>query len=148
MANIADLWRRNGKKMTPSEAGKFMQQIMVDLRDGDEPTRQAARNTLLTLKTKDTLQQLIDSLTSENAEMRQWAALLLGQMGDRQAVLPLIAHLSDPDPNVRFEIYAALGWLADRRAIYPLLVAAVQEKEPALRDVIEGVVAACTRANM
>ncbi len=69
------------------------------------------------------INDLIQKLHSENANIRVSAARALGQMRDTRALEPLIVALHDIDWNVRAFTAWALGMIGDARAIEPLIAA-------------------------
>lgn len=68
-----------------------------------------------------TVEQLLDTLGSENWVERRAAARELGYRGDLLAVVPLIQALKDLKSDVRSQAALSLGILGDKRAIDSLI---------------------------
>ncbi len=76
--------------------------------------------------------RLIESLTAENAELRQNSALALGMTADVRAVEPLTAALTkDRQVRVREAAVRALKMIEDPHTLAPLL-AALQDASPSV----------------
>lgn len=63
---------------------------------------------------------LVELLTDQNEEVRNFSTVMLGDIGNPEAVLPLIDALLDPEDNVRHGAAEALGKIGDQRALLPL----------------------------
>lgn len=64
---------------------------------------------------------LTRGLESEEAEVREAAAVALGQIRDPRVVDLLIERLHHKDPDIRSAAAGALGQIADKRAVEPLV---------------------------
>jgi len=60
---------------------------------------------------------LVDSLSSNQPELRMAAANALGRIGSKAGTKALVRHLEDPDSRVRARAARALGRIGDPRAI-------------------------------
>lgn len=67
------------------------------------------------------VEPLIELLTSQNEQVRLYAAYALGGLNDERAVEPLIALLGDPNSTIRGVAAHALGELGSSRAAEPLM---------------------------
>ncbi|MCX8022468.1 MAG: HEAT repeat domain-containing protein [Syntrophorhabdaceae bacterium] len=76
---------------------------------------------ILTMSELEVTEALIDFLSSEDNELRQYAALSLGEIRDKKAVPYLIKALNDEDINVRYHAVEALGKIKAEDAVEPLL---------------------------
>ncbi|MCX7966634.1 MAG: HEAT repeat domain-containing protein [Syntrophorhabdaceae bacterium] len=76
---------------------------------------------ILTMSELDVTDSLIQFLSSDDDELRQYAALTLGETGDKKAIPHLIHALNDPDMNVKYHVIEALGKLKANEAVEPLI---------------------------
>ncbi len=76
---------------------------------------------ILTMSELNVVDTLIDFLSSDDHELRQYAALSLGEIGDKKAIRHLIVALNDADPNVRYHAIEALGKMKAKEAIETIL---------------------------
>jgi len=65
----------------------------------------------------DVVVPLVESLNSDDEDLRIYAALILGHQRNLQAVPALLNALDDPDANVRFHAIEALGRLRAKDAV-------------------------------
>ncbi len=71
---------------------------------------------------------LLRLLSSDDSELRRWAAVALGEIGDQKAVDPLLGMLEDSRSEVRKAASLALGEIGDVRAV-PGLVQALANRD-------------------
>lgn len=87
--------------------------------DSDADLRNGAMDALVEFG-ETAVPGLVQMLSDENEEVRNFSTVMLGAIGSINAVEPLISVLCDPDPNVRHGAAEALGKIGDLRAIEPL----------------------------
>jgi HEAT repeat protein len=102
------------------------------LADGENPGRRnSAYEALVGIGTSVT-DRLVESLTSDDVDVRKLVLDTLAGIGDPDACAPVCRALSDPDPNVRGAAADALGVIGSAEAGSALHAAAVQADEDQL----------------
>jgi len=81
----------------------------------------------------DTLDELLDKLSSDSVPIRYAAANKLGKLGDKGAVPYIIAALDDTNEKVKDNLIFALGELGDISAVNVLAKILATDKSDRLR---------------
>jgi HEAT repeat protein len=78
------------------------------------------------------LEDLLNDLKSNDANIRYQAALDLGKLGDRNAILPLMEAMEDKDKYVRYWAVSSLGDLKATEAV-PALIEKLKDEDELMR---------------
>jgi len=103
-------------------ARKIVPALLVELEEGDVPTRKRILATFLHIKDTRTVTPLIEALNDANSNVRAMAAEALGRQGEPVAAEPLIAALEREESVARGSMARVLGRFGDRRAVEPIIV--------------------------
>ncbi|HPZ06568.1 MAG TPA: HEAT repeat domain-containing protein [Candidatus Eremiobacteraeota bacterium] len=89
--------------------------------DENETIAIDALKAVVGMKNKDTLEAVINLLSTTRPILRQWTVWGLGEFGDERAFDVLLNTLKHDDPGTRATAAYSLGNLGDKRAVRPLL---------------------------
>lgn len=123
----------------PEPPDKISQRLITLLHDSQPEVRRTAALSLGKISDPTSITGLVESLTDQDEEVRQWSAWALGNLGDhlsQEAIVALVRSLADPSEKVKQTAALALGRTPASEEVLKVLEQALSIATPSTQQAI------------